>query len=125
MVLAAVALAGIAAASFALAAVAYVVMYALLGLGGPLASDLTHRAVPSEQRATILSVQSLTLQLSGVVAGLSLGVLAENATFVAAFGVAAAVLALGSTAFVRMREPTALPSTAGADAAQGTADAGR
>ncbi|HJU98377.1 MAG TPA: MFS transporter [Jiangellaceae bacterium] len=125
MVLAALALVGIAAPSFALAAVAYVVMYALLGLAGPLASDLTHRAVPSTQRATILSVQSLTLQLSGVVAGLSLGALAQNATFVAAFGVAAAVLALGSTAFVRMHEPTGLPSPAGPQAAHGSADAGR
>jgi hydrogenase/urease accessory protein HupE len=81
--------------------------------------------VPSAQRATILSVQSLTLQLSGVVAGLSLGALAQNATFVAAFGIAAAVLALGSTAFVRMREPTGLPSPAGALTAHGSADAGR
>jgi hypothetical protein len=111
MTLAAVALIGIAAPDFALAAVAYVVMYALLGLGSPLASDLTHRAVPSAQRATILSVQSLTLQLSGVVAGLSLGVLADNVSFVAAFGVASAVLALGSTAFVRLREPARRPAT--------------
>jgi sugar phosphate permease len=111
MTLAAVALTGIAAPSFALAAVAYVVMYALLGLGSPLASDLTHRAVPSAQRATILSVQSLTLQLSGVVAGLSLAALADRVSFVAAFGVAAAVLALGSTAFVRLREPARRPAT--------------
>jgi MFS family permease len=111
MTLAAVALTGIAAPSFALAAAAYVAMYALLGLGSPLASDLTHRAVPSAQRATILSVQSLTLQLSGVVAGLSLGALAEYVSFVAAFGVAAAVLALGSTAFVRLREPARRPAT--------------
>jgi hypothetical protein len=111
MTLAAVALLGIAAPDFALAAVAYVVMYALLGLGSPLASDLTHRAVPSAQRATILSVQSLTLQLSGVVAGLSLGALADNVSFVAAFGVASAVLALGSTAFVRLREPARRPAT--------------
>jgi MFS family permease len=92
--------------------VAYVVMYALLGLASPLASDLTHRTVPSAQRTTILSVQSLTLQLSGVVAGLSLGALADHVSFVAAFGVAAAVLALGSTAFVRLREPARLPATA-------------
>jgi hypothetical protein len=111
MTLAAVALLGIAAPDFALAAVAYVVMYALLGLGSPLASDLTHRAVPSAQRATILSVQSLTLQLSGVVAGLSLGALADNVSFVAAFGVASAVLALGSMAFVRLREPARRPAT--------------
>ena len=116
MALSAVALFGIAAPTFAVAAVAYVVLYALLGLSGPLASDLTHRAVPSAQRATILSVQSLTLQVSGVVAGLSLSLLAEYASFAAAFGVAAAVLALGSTAFVRMREParrsvTASPAT--------------
>jgi sugar phosphate permease len=111
MTLAAVALIGIAAPDFALAAVAYVVMYALLGLGSPLASDLTHRAVPSAQRATILSVQSLTLQLCGVVAGLSLGALADNVSFVAAFGVASAVLALGSTAFVRLREPARRPAT--------------
>jgi len=49
-------------------------------------------------------VQSLTLQLSGVVAALVLGGLAENYSFVAAFAVVAGVLALGACTCVGLRE---------------------
>jgi MFS family permease len=100
---AAVAMLGIAAPGFALAATSYVVLYVLLGIGEPLASDITHGSAVSEQRATVLSVQSLTLQLSGVAAALVLGRLAENVSFVAAFAVLAGVLVLGATTCVGLR----------------------
>lgn len=103
--LAAVAALGLAGPTFAVAAVAYIGLYLTLGLGGPLSADITHRSVPAEQRATILSVQSLTLQLSGVLAGLTLGPLAQHVSFLAAFVVVAGVLALGSLACVRMPLP--------------------
>lgn len=107
-VLASVAALGIAAPGFALAATAYVALYLLLGISGPLASDITHGSARAEQRATILSVQSLTLQLSGVVAALGLGRLAENYSFVAAFAVVAGVLVLGACTCVGLREPRLL-----------------
>jgi MFS family permease len=96
---------GIAAPGFALAATAFVALYVLLGIGEPLASDITHRAAQSNERATVLSVQSLTLQLSGVIAALVLGRLAENVSFIAAFGVVAFVLVLGALTCVGLRDP--------------------
>ncbi|HET6728761.1 MAG TPA: MFS transporter [Jiangellaceae bacterium] len=103
--LASVAVLGLAAPGFALAATGYVALYVLLGISGPLASDITHRAAHSNERATVLSVQSLTLQLSGVIAALVLGRLAENVSFIAAFGMVAFVLVLGALTCVGLREP--------------------
>ncbi len=108
--LAAVAALGIAAPGFVLAATAYVALYVLLGISEPLVSDITHGSTGSEQRATVLSVQSLMLQLSGVVAALVLGRLAENYSFVAAFGVVAGVLVLGAAGCVGLRESRRPPS---------------
>jgi len=71
--LACIAALGIAVPGFAFAATAFVALYVLLGIGEPLASDITHRAAQSNERATVLSVQSLTLQLSGVIAALCWG----------------------------------------------------
>ncbi|HEY9377239.1 MAG TPA: MFS transporter [Jiangellaceae bacterium] len=101
---------GIAAPGFLLAATAYVALYVLLGISEPLVSDITHGSTASEQRATVLSVQSLMLQLSGVVAALVLGRLAENVSFVAAFGVVASVLVLGAACCVGLRESRRPPS---------------
>jgi hypothetical protein len=97
---------GLAAPTFAVAAACYVGLYLTLGVSGPLRADITHRSVPAAQRATVLSVQSLTLQLSGVAAALTLGPLAQHVSFLAAFGVVALVLALGSLACVRMPVPS-------------------
>jgi MFS family permease len=100
-----VAVVGLAAPSFAVAAGAYVVLYLLLGVSGPLSADITHRSVGAEHRATILSVQSLTLQLSGVTAGLTLGPLAQHVSFLTAYVVIGAVLVLGASACIRMPVP--------------------
>jgi len=105
--LASVAALGLAAPTFAAAAVAYIALYLMLGVGGPLSADITHRSVGAAQRATILSVQSLTLQLSGVVAALTLGPLAQHVSFLAAFACVAGVLALGTLACLRMPAPVA------------------
>jgi hypothetical protein len=104
-----VAVVGIAAPSFAVAAGAYVVLYLLLGVSGPLSADITHRSVGAEHRATVLSVQSLTLQLSAVTAGLTLGPLAQHVSFLSAYLVVGAALALGASACIRMPAP-ALPA---------------
>jgi hypothetical protein len=122
--LASIAALGIAVPGFAFAATAFVALYVLLGIGEPLASDITHRAAQSNERATVLSVQSLTLQLSGVIAALVLGRLAENVSFIAAFGIVAFVLVLGALTCVGLREPArsdkALPPGVTASAAKPT-----
>jgi MFS family permease len=108
--LAAPAMLAISAPAFVAAAIAYVAVYFLLGIGGPLHNDIIHRAVGSEQRATVLSVQSLVLQLSGVGAALVLGRLVENVSFVAGFGLVAVVLVLGSLTCVRLRDRDSIRS---------------
>ena len=114
-IVAAPAVLGIAAPAFATAAISYVAVYVLLGVGGPLHSDITHRSVPSEQRATVLSVQSLILQLSGVMAALVLGRLAENFSFAAAFGLVAVVLVLGALTCHGLRAPARRPALGSPD----------
>ncbi|MGH8775912.1 MAG: MFS transporter [Jiangellaceae bacterium] len=109
--LAAAAVLALAASSFTLVAVALVAFYALNGIARPLISDILHRSVSSAQRATILSVQSLTIQLCGVVAVLAIGPLAQHVSLLAAFALAAGVLALGAAACVRMPEPVRTPLT--------------
>ncbi|MEO3974921.1 MFS transporter [Streptomyces sp. CAU 1734] len=54
-----------------LAATGYGLLYLGLGAAGPNENDLLHRRVTGAGRATALSVQSLTLQLAGVAAGLT------------------------------------------------------
>ncbi|GAA1392674.1 hypothetical protein GCM10009639_24690 [Kitasatospora putterlickiae] len=65
--------AGLAAA--VAAACGYGLTYLGLGTAGPDQSARLHQRVPSETRATALSVQSLALQLSGALAGLALALL--------------------------------------------------
>ena len=105
--LGAFALLGVATSSVAFAAVALVGFYALNGIARPLISDIIHRSVPSTERATLLSVQSLTLQLSGVVAALVIGPVAQHVSLWVGFAIGAAVLALGATACISMPTPTA------------------
>jgi MFS family permease len=101
-VLGAGALMGVAASSLGAVAVALVSFYALNGVARPLMSDIIHRSVTSAERATILSVQSLTLQLSAVLASLAIGPVAQHVSIEAAFAIGASVLALGAFACVNM-----------------------
>jgi MFS family permease len=101
-VLGACALLSVATSSFAVAAVAILAFYALNGIARPLISDILHRSVSSSQRATILSVESLTLQLSGVVAALAIGAVAQHISLGAAFAIGAGVLMVGATACISM-----------------------
>jgi len=94
----------LATSSFALSAVAIVAFYALNGIARPLISDILHRSVSSKQRATVLSVQSLTFQLAGVLAALTIAPLAQTSPGIA-FGIGAGVLAVGSAACISMPSP--------------------
>jgi MFS family permease len=111
LLLAGVVLAGLAMAStMVLAAALYVGLYATLAANVPLRGELLHEAVPDRQRATMVSAQSLALQLGGVGSGLSLPRLAAQAGVPAAwlvgavlFGIAA--LITGAVPVRRGRSP--------------------
>lgn len=95
-VLGAVGLAGLALPTWGAAAAAYVFLYASLGLDEPLLGELLHAETASDQRATVISVQSLVLQGGGTVGNLAVPLLAATASFRVAWLVVAAVC-LGST----------------------------
>jgi MFS family permease len=104
----AVSVLAISAPTLGVAATAFLTFYLLLGIGGPLLDELTHAAVESSERATVLSVRSMVFQLGGMTASLSLGVLAGATTFTIAFATLTVILALGSMTLVRM--PQAKPA---------------
>lgn len=77
---------------FALAAAAYLGAYVLSGPAGPLATEALHERVSERERATVVSVGSLGLQLGGFVGALAISRLAAWAGY--AYGWLAATLAL-------------------------------
>jgi MFS family permease len=90
----AVAVAGLALAGAPLPfAIAFVGFYATMGVIEPLHLELLHESVPSEVRATMLSVGSLVEQLGGVASSLTLPRLAAGAGIPAAWWVLTGVLA--------------------------------
>jgi sugar phosphate permease len=99
---AAFALAAAGVSALGAIAVAYVAFYVLLGMGSPLLDELTHEAVTSRERATMLSVNSMALQLSGVGVGLTLGLLTSATTPGRALVVPATILAMGTLALIRL-----------------------
>ena len=68
-VAAALGMAAFATGWLALGIAGYVLLYAFLGGGDALLAEVVHRRVRSDQRATVLSVQSLVQQLGGVGGG--------------------------------------------------------
>ena len=101
----AIAVLAISTPTLGVAATAFLAFYLLLGIGGPLLDELTHAAVESSERATVLSVRSMVLQLGGMTANLSLGALAAATTLTIAFAALALILVLGSLTLVRMPQP--------------------
>ncbi len=102
---AAAALAATGARALGPLSVAYIAFFVLLGMGSPLLDELTHRSVTSRERATMLSVGSMALQGSGVLAALAFGPLADYASPRVALAVAAVVLVLGALALIRLPAP--------------------
>lgn len=98
----AVALAATGARTVGVLTVAYVAFYVLLGMGGPVIDELTHKSVTSRERATMLSVGSMALQGAGVLAALAVGPLADHLSPGLALAAPAVVLALGSLALFRL-----------------------
>ena len=99
------------------AAVGYIGIYLLLGVGGPLTSELLHSRVGASQRTTMLSVESLALQAGGVVSNLLLGTLVVATSAGAGFLVIAVCLL--ARRCVALRDPG---STEGRNAPDGSGE---
>ena len=89
---------------FEIAAVAFLVAYFSNGVAGPVESELLHAQVDEGVRTTVLSVQSMTLQGGGLMAGIGLGALADAAGITASWMVGAVVLALSSLLYLRVED---------------------
>jgi MFS family permease len=105
-----VAVLGIVAAStltgtgaLVIAGAAYVVFFIGLGVAGPPMGEVLHGEVRSTERATVLSVQSLVLQVAGSAGAITAGALTAWQGAWAGFGTAA--VALGTAAYVLIRTP--------------------
>ncbi|WP_309484545.1 MFS transporter [Streptomyces himalayensis] len=85
------------------AAIGYGLVYLGLGAAGPSEKDLLHRRVASSGRATVLSVQSLALQLAGALTGLAVAALPPGPL---PWLVSAAVLLAGALLWTRRGERT-------------------
>ena len=92
------ALAAVGIGGFALAAVAYLGAYVLSGPSGPLAAEALHERVSERERATLVSIASLALQLGAFVGSLAISRLAASAGY--AYGWLAAALALAGAVVV-------------------------
>ena len=110
----AVALAGLAGCALlrgpvamALAGLAYCVLFAGLGAAFPAQAHLLHERVEPEERATVLSVQSLLMQIVGAVGVPVLGLLAARHGITAGYAFAAVVLVATAALFVRLPQRTA------------------
>lgn len=88
------ALLGLASSKWILmAGTAYVVFYVFVGVIGPLQSELLHRQISSEERSTMLSTNSLSLQLGGVAGTVGIAALAAATSIAFAWVAAGAVVA--------------------------------
>jgi hypothetical protein len=103
---AAVGLVGLASAGpggFALAAAGYLGAYTLTGPAGPLAAEAVHNRVTERERATLVSVESLALQLGGFIGAISVARLAAWAGFVAGWLAATSALVIAALLIVAAR----------------------
>ncbi|HWG98136.1 MAG TPA: MFS transporter [Pilimelia sp.] len=90
-------------AAVVLAGLAYCLLFVGLGAAGPAQGRLLHERTHARARATVVSVQSLVLQLAAALGGVTLGWLAARRGFAPAFGVGAALLLASAALFWRLR----------------------
>lgn len=76
------------------AAAAYCLIFVGLGINNPAAATITHSRVAATQRATVLSVQSLSLQLAGAIGVNALSRLSSQTSPIAAFLLVSVVIGL-------------------------------
>lgn len=111
-IVAAVALAGVGLPGTVTAGGMYLIFYAALGAGEPLLDELTHDAVTSQHRTTMLSIRSMAFQAVGMLTSVSAGWLADRAGTPPAFIAVATVMSCGALAFVGWKRLGDAPSTA-------------
>jgi MFS family permease len=104
---AAVCVLAIAVPTLGAAGSAFILVYLLLGVTGPMAAELIHDRVGPAERSTILSIESLVLQLGGVVSSIVVGGLVARAGTAAGYALLAFVL-LVAAALIR-RVPVTSP----------------
>ncbi|MET0741024.1 MAG: MFS transporter [Candidatus Nanopelagicales bacterium] len=94
-------------------AAAYVLMYALMGLAGPLIAAILHGRVGAQVRSTVLSVESLALQAGAMLASLGVSAFAQAAGL--AWGYAVVAIALALTGLLMIGVPPAERADRSAD----------
>jgi MFS family permease len=104
-------------AALVLAGAGYVVFFIGLGAAGPPLGEVLHGEVRSEERATVLSVQSLVLQLTGSAGAIAAGALTVSQGAWAGFAIGA--LALGAAVGLLVRIPDQHASSIGRAATAG------
>lgn len=88
----------------ALVVVGYVATMTMHGAANPVHQGLLHRAITgSENRATLVSVNSLTASFGGLVGGIALGALADATTLTTAGLAGAAVIAAAGPLYLLTR----------------------
>lgn len=89
-------------AGFATIGCGYALIFVGLGIAGPVRSELMHKQVGPEQRATVVSVQSLAMQAGGMVSAIGFPYLVQATSRPMAWAFAAAVIAASALLFRRM-----------------------
>lgn len=90
---------------------AYVLLYLLIGVTGPMLAELIHDRVRSSERSTMLSIESLVLQLGGAASAILVGGLVSRAGLLAGYATLAAVLVVAAVIVRRVPvEKTSAPS---------------
>jgi predicted MFS family arabinose efflux permease len=98
------------------AGAAFVTFYLVLGATGPVLAGLLHDRIDSAHRSTVLSVESLALQLGGISASLLLGGLVTATGVLTGYVVIALVCLVGAVVLRGIHSPVAptpQPSAAG------------
>lgn len=78
------------------AATAFLVLYLVLGVNGPLLATLLHDEVSESARNTVLSIDSLMLQVGGIAASLAVGAMVSATSIAAGFVALAGVTLVGA-----------------------------
>jgi hypothetical protein len=87
-------------------ALGYGTLFLGLGIAHPLRSELLHQRIGAAERATLLSIDSLLLQLGGVASAIGLSVLARNFGLGVAWSVAAVALLAAAAVMIRIPSVT-------------------
>ena len=100
----------VAVPQLVVAAFGFLAFYLVFALNGPIRAGLLHDRIPATQRSTVLSAESLALQLGGGVASVGVGALVAATTNSAGYVVVAVALLFGA---LLLRGVSADPGLAG------------